>query len=274
MDLIHWTYDYMYKWYVKLYEKNENKQDIYAFVYETKKPSKKDKSKVEPFITRNITVVEKLDIALFKRGLYTLIDLKSPIRWIFFVHPEEKSVGTHTGLYADHYSFCYQKSDLKKPIHFHSTIYIPQIIDDRLIHYSGHNNDYFGDNIDIPRNGDVKEIIKNNIHQPKKQLLLDIIRRPWNDGIVGAAKKANTNKDKSKARPILSEEFCNKWIQKNIQALWAFGLREKDGIIWSIRIKTGREKQGIIYPAYYFTTSTEDELEFQNTLAVKLNTTL
>ena len=267
MDTIHWTYEYMYKWYAKLYQNSDKTPDIFAFVYESKKPNKNDESKVEPFITRNITVVEKLNIPLFKRGLYTLIDLKSPIRWIFFVHPEEKSAGSHTALYADHYSFCYEKGDLKKPIHFHSTVYIPQVMHEQLIHYSGHHNDYFEDNIDIPRNGDVPNIIKNDVHLPIKQFLLGLIRRPWNEGVIGGAKKSKINKDTLKARPRLSEEFCNKWNERHIQTLWGFGLRNQSGITWSIRIKTGREKHGNIYRAYHFTTDTEDEREFQNKLA-------
>lgn len=259
MEIIHWTYDYMYKWYSKLYDKTDRNQEIYSYVYESKKPSKKDESKVEPFITRNIVVLEKLNY--FTNGLYTLIDLNSPIKWLFFVHPEDKN----NILYADHFSFCYEIGDSKKPVHFHSTIYIPIIEGDQISHFTGHRKDYFEDNIDISKTGDVVHIIKNPVHKQYKELLLGLIRRPWTDGKIVGGGKRKINREK--AREKISDDFCYKWTENKIQNMWAFGIQNRNNIDWSIRIKTGREKIGQMYVAYHFTTSTEDEKLFQNKLA-------
>lgn len=55
MNIIKWSYDEMYKWYTKQHKINDEMTDeIKAIVYESKRPSKKDSTKLEPFIKKNI----------------------------------------------------------------------------------------------------------------------------------------------------------------------------------------------------------------------------
>lgn len=267
MALIRWTYDYMYKWYAKHYNPDAQQRDVFAFVYETKKPVKKDETKVEPFISRNIVVIEKQNISVFKHGLFTLMDLTSAKKWLFFVHPEEKTVDNHTFLYGDHYTFCFDQNDKKTPVHFHSTNYIPTVVQpfNRLKHVTDHQKDFFPDELDIARQGDVPNIIKNSNHADVKPLVLQLMRRPWATTSGGAKKPTTTP---YVARAIQSQAFCYQWATKGYKAMFAFGLRQNGRIIWSVRcVEKGREKKNHVYQAYHFTTSTSNELEFQNTLA-------
>lgn len=187
--------------------------------------------------------------------------------WLFFVHPEEKQAANSTYVYGDHYTFCYDKGDQKTPIHFHSTTYAPLVQPANIIqHVTSHVKDFFTDDFDMSRDGDVVEIIKNPAHAGVRTLILRLMRRPWT--VMSGAGKKRTNEARIQARTKLSDAFCEAWSHHECRALFAFGIRQPGGIVWSVRIvRKGREKANQMYEAYHFVTPTSDEREFQNRLA-------
>ena len=100
-----WKWDAFYKWLLKLLHYTETPAETAAnspalvWVYETRRPKKKDLGVLEPFIKPSIRYMGSSplqDATLFPNGLYVLADGD---KWLFLVFPtlvaEHGKVGNH-----------------------------------------------------------------------------------------------------------------------------------------------------------------------------------
>jgi len=219
---------------------------------------------------------------LFPNGLYTIIDDNaSNKQWLYFVFPLIKKCENKEIIFADHFTFCIDKTDKNNPCHFHSTFYYCTMNLKILNYVYQHIKDYFPDELDIPKKGNVDNIIVKETHTGYKPVLLDLIRKPWNqnkplyvdDG--GGKNKTRKYNIKPKARPIISVDFSYIWKEHEFKSMQAFGLKNvaTNKIQWSVSLfRKERERVNQVYTAYNFETdikknSNEIELDFQNTLA-------
>jgi len=283
-DVINWNYETMYTWYNKqniINDNDDGNRNIYAFVYESKSPSKKDKGTVESFITANMMCVGKMPIYLdeYPNGLYIVTEKNketSRSKWLFFVYPEKKMCFDKEKeiILADHFTFCLDSSDKKNSVHFHTTTYICyKDANKEETFASSRIKDYFPDKIKI--NKETKKEENGNIlkkHNGKiKDIIMDLMIYPWTSTAGGARKRRGRKSiDKLNHRTILSPTFNNLWDRCKFKGMIAIGIRnESDGkITWNVMfIRKERERVGQVYPAYVFTTDTADETVFQNTLA-------
>lgn len=289
-ETIHWKYDYMYKWYTKNQNNSKSSQssNITAIIYQSQK-AKKTEVDLEPFIKQNITYVGLSPIqnkTFFPNGLYTVMDDNiNKQQWMYFVYPMiKKCDNSKTEVnFADHFTFCYNKSDKKKSCHFHNTFYNCVYNLQKYTYTSVHRKDHFPDTLEIDiktshSNSDkgktflIKDtdIITKPAHEAVKPIILELMTVPWKDKLSsnGGAKKKTT--EKQKARKIISEDFSSLWKNIKIKEMFAFGIRNESNnkITWSVRFaRSGREYQGRAYTAYVFETDTNDEKVFQEKLA-------
>jgi len=271
---INWSYDVMYKWYAKQEAITGSTNEIVTFVYEWKRPSKKDEKKLEPFVTPNMVCLGKSplqDETLFHNGMYTVVERntqKTKNKWLFFVYPEEKDCFDKTYMIADHITFCVDKADKKKPVHFHSTTYLCNKFQDMTITSSIRSIDYLPEQLDLPKEGTVDNIIRETIHSKMKPIILDLMRYPWTSSSGGGMRRSKKTNIEHSAREIISHTFSELWNRCEFKMMFAFGTPVRDGITWSVRfVRKGRELRGHLYRAYVFTTETADEKVFQDTLA-------
>jgi hypothetical protein len=268
-DIIHWKYEYMYNWYNK---QDDNQVDnMRCIVYSAQRPKKKDTAHLECFVRHNITYIGKCPVQPihFANGLYTIMDNSSSNRkWMFFVFPTEKD-GI---MFADHYSFCYDKSDHKKPVHFHITMYGKDMMLDPNRYIDRKLNDFMPDDIDMSRKGNVEEILKV-CPAIDKQVVLDLMRRPWHRRPGTASTSSGGTRVQSALRipnkPIVSQAFNTMWESIELKDITAFGFtNDKGEVTWNVSFnRKGRRPQGRLEDAYVFTTASDDEKTFQDTLA-------
>jgi hypothetical protein len=267
MTDIQWSYETMRAWYLKQakYVDETKNAPVFAFVYESKKPSKSNSAKVEPFVTNNMkwaNLSPIQDKELFPNNLYTLLDGEdSKKQWLFFVFPTVKEYAdTNKELFADHFSFCLDPSDKKKPCHFHSTQYTCiKALRGAIKYASDHINDFMPDKLRLPTQDST--IFKK--HTEVKDTLLSIIKYPWMyDRMTGGAK--STNRAPKAIRPITGEpfhrEFCDKWTLWGIKRLSAIGIRKGNLVHWSVSIFKGRLKMGRLYRSLHYTTPVDNTL--------------
>jgi hypothetical protein len=263
MHAIDWDYDSMRAWYLKhaKYVDETKNVPVFGFLYEAKKPSYRNSTKVEPFVNTamkwsNLAPVQNKE--LFPNNLYTLIDAgESKKRWLFFVYPLVKQCtdAEQKELFADHFSFCIDKSDQKKPCHFHSTTYDCIRVAGDTKHKVAHTNDFMPDKLKLPANEG--NIFKQ--HVAAKGTLLDLIKYPWvyDRGPyqqTGGAK----NNNRVASRPITDapfhRSFCNKWSLWGIKRLYAIGVRKGNLVHWNVSVFKGRLKMNHMYQSLHYTT--------------------
>lgn len=265
---IQWKYDYMYSWYNKY--RDYPTEDLQCIVYHAQRPRGKGKAKLEleKFIRPNITFVGLCPVQYdeYENGLYTVLDdNKSNKKWMFFVYPSVKD-GI---LFADHHSFCFDSSDKKHPVHYHTTVYKKERIENTQMHeYTNRKyDDYMPANINIPRTGDVADILNKT---PYKDVVLNLIREPWWDTqSTGGAKKTEPRKEYVPNRPIISPNFDALWTTHEYKSMFAFGFKKGRSIHWTVSFhRKGRRPRGRVEVAYAFSLPlNHDEAVFQNTLA-------
>lgn len=266
MSILKWSYDEMYKWYTKQHKiYDEMSDDIKAIIYESKRPIKKESTKLEPFIKKNIIWVglsPLQDDSLFPNKLYLAYDdNKNKKQNLYFVFPKEKRVSDTTNfLAADHFTFLMDTSDKIKPCHFHTTRYMY----DTGMFFTGHVKDFMPDKLNFPDN--IPDIFKK--HQNEKPFLLELISFPWKQLRQGGSRKQN--KSAETARYISDNEaFCNKWQEERVKKAVVFGIKRNDKICWTATIyKMGRMREAYGYAAMYFETpilpqESDYEKEFQ-----------
>ncbi len=258
---IDWKYDDMYNWFTKQHKINDiMSPDVKAIIYESKRPSKRDSTILEPFIRKNIIwtgLCPLQDDTLFPNKLFLVYDdNKNTKQNLFFVFPKQK---TTQFLAADHFTFLHDTSDKKKPCHFHSTRYVYD--SDR--YFAGHFRDFMPDELVLPQ--DSSNIFLK--HTQEKDFLLDLISLPWNQFQSGGTKRY-TQKSKEKAEYIKdNQEFCNKWREQNVKKAVVFGIRKNNKMCWTATVyKQGRFREAFGYSGLYYETSVnleEYDKEFQ-----------
>jgi hypothetical protein len=260
----------MYKWYVKQINNENNNNNLLVIVYDSQKPAKNE-NLLEPFIKKNIISIQKSPIQnyeLFNNGIFTIIDdNKSMKNNLFFLFPTSKLYKSQNIFLANHFTFCYDKSDPNKACHFHTTEYNCK---NNTRFLTEHIKDFFSDKLIIPKYGDIPNIIKRTPHLHYKPFILDLLRLPWinnnnnNNNSVGGAKT-----QKQIARNILSNKFSQLWTQFKFKSMNSFGfILPNNHVIWNVDfIRKGRESRGLLQQAYIFETTSDNEILFQNTLA-------
>lgn len=249
----------MYKWYTKQGKMRDSLHEIvYAIIYDSKKPSKKDVGKVEPFIKRNIIYVGESPLQndeFYPDGLYLVYDDNSNRKqWLYFVNPTNKEGTT----FANHMSFCFDKSDKNKACHFHSTKYDCNGIDDYTYR---HVKDYFSDKLELP--GDEVDILKQPFHRQQRTFILDLMKLPWLQ-VNGGGKRVVTNQKSKheKHRPIKCTAFCDFWHNNSVKNMTAIGIRHNNTITFSISVFVkGRTVNNRLYKSFVFTCKAEDDYE-------------
>lgn len=135
---MNFNYKTFYDWYQDHYDDkklcdNEN-EAIVLHYNSTVKYGKNPYSKKQQFkVCENQKVAKFLPVkqsSNFPYGMFIVVDYKSKLgtMWLLFVFPRQKQNSqneTIDGLFADHYSFCYNLENKKKPVNFHSTSYEP-----------------------------------------------------------------------------------------------------------------------------------------------------
>ena len=252
----------MYDRYVKYSKVVDESSDIIAVVYESKKPAKKDQSKLEPFIKQNIIHVGLAPIQdklLYPNGLYTAFDdKKSDKRWLFFVSPSlvKCTDNDHAFLAANHYTFCLDQSDKDKECHFHSTKYYCMLNDEVISYKTNHEKDFFSDKLLLP--SDETKILKHH-YGATKDSIVKLMKFPYllNIQSGGARRKSTT---KQVARPITNIDFCSLWSRCGFKGMRAFGVRKNKRIHWTVcLIEKGRHARGVLQNAFAFDTSADEE---------------
>lgn len=259
-----WSYDVMYKWYTKQGKIRDSLYEIiYPVIYDAKRPNKKNQTQVEPFIKRNIIYVGESplqDYTLFPNGLYLLYDDNGDTKkWLYFVYPTQKECSAgKTVMFADHLSFCQDKSDKKNPCHFHSTTYDCAADNDYTFR---HVKDYFSDQLN-EINDSSTDIIKHPFHRQKRSCILSIMQLPWHQIQVGSGNKKKRKESKPKHRPISNEKFCTFWNENRIKHTCMIGIRNNDIIIFSIAIyKKGRTNNNELYTSFVFQCHKDSDYE-------------
>lgn len=272
-DTIAWSYQSMYKWYAK--QEYPESNEIVAIIYQTQK-CKKDRKILEPFIKQNIVYVGKSLVQndeLFPNGLFVVMDdNKKEEMNLFFVFPESKDFYGEQKLVADHFRFLWNETDKRNHCNFHITNYMCKQGGKTKKYLTLHEKNNFPSPLSIPRHGDVPSLFsKQESIIPYREPLIDLVRLPWKhdqsiDSNKGGGKKHKSH-IKIPARPMLVELFSYLWRDAQFKAMFAFGVRNKNGITWSVRfVRKNREKQGQVYTAYVFDTPDENEENFQKTL--------
>jgi hypothetical protein len=263
-----WTYEDMYKWYTKQGKvKDPLYEIVYSVIYDAKKPSKKDLSKVEPFIKRNIIYVGESpvqDANIFPNNLYIAYDDNlSDKKWLYFIHPKHDICEGNDTLFADHLSFVIDSTDKIKPCHFHTTKYYCVSGFTKWEYKTDHVKDHIPDKLNL--NDDFTELFKKN--SGLKNLIENIMKFPWQNN-NGGTRRRNKTINSQTARNIMNQTFCSLWEEKKIQNITVFGFRLKDEIIFSVKIITkGKLLNSRLYPAIIFKTKVFNEEEFQEYLA-------
>lgn len=275
MHDIHWNYEAMRAWYLKntKYVDETKNVPVYGFLYESKKPSKSNNAKVEPFVAKNMKLVGLSPIQnkeLFPNNLYTLMDEEdSKKKWLFFVFPTVKECANTQAkeLFGDHFTFCIDPSDKKKPCHFHSTQYTCiKALGGAVKYTSDHINDFMPDKLSLP----TQEVAIFNKHIEIKDILLNIIKYPWIYDRPPQTTMGGAKNSKIVSRPITGEpfhrEFCNNWTIWGIKRLYAIGVRKGNVIHWSISIFKGRLKRGRLYRSLHYTMPVASSDAFEHEL--------
>jgi len=253
----------MYKFYTKQHVISDINNDVISIVYESKRPCKKDITKLEPFVKHNIVYVglsPVQDYGLHELGIYLVYDDNANDKqWLYFVCPKRETCkdSDNSFLAANHYTFCYDKGDKTKPCHFHSTMYncLFQQISNSLVYKCDHTNDFIPDKITIPI--DESLILKKHSHVRK--LIVKTMMYPYSQEHIGGTKR---RKSKCLARDISNKEFCDLWYRRKIKSMKAFGIKQGDKYHWSIYVKDqSRIIQGRLYDAYYLITDIADKHE-------------
>ena len=258
----------MYSWYNK--HKDSPIESIQCIVYHAQRPRGKGntKTELEKFIRPNITYVGRCPVqdSNYKHGLYTVLDdNKSQKKWMFFVYPTEKE-GV---IFADHHSFCFDASDKSHPVHYHTTVYKKEMIEntDKFEYTDRKYNDYMPADTKMSRTEPVENILTKT---PYKDIVLRLIREPWRNTEGGTRRtSALSRKEYVPNRPIISPTFNALWEEHDFKSMFAFGVAQGVNIHWSVSFhRKGRRPPGSVQTAYYFTLSNDhDESVFQSTLA-------
>lgn len=276
--MIPWTWKVFHHWVLYALdaksgspplERYDPLDPVIALVYEAQRPKKKDMARLEPFVKPNIRFIGKSPLQnteLFPNGIIPLGDRD---KWLFLVFPTTVP-GTNTKV-ANHFTFVLDKNDTKKPCHFHSTFYTQPSLGITTPHFwmEVHTKDYFPDELTLPDAGTTDAILHQPVHEPYKAFLLDWMRLPWSQGVK---KKNETHggAQENPQRPIVSQRFSTLWLERAYRCMVAFGMRDLygGGIRWTVRfVRKGRRPTNRMEMAYVFTTPTEDERVFQETLA-------
>jgi hypothetical protein len=258
-----WTYESMYNWYTKQGKIRDPLYEIvYSVIYDAKKPSKKDNN-LEPFIKRNIVYVGESpvqDNIIFPNNLYLAYDdNRTNQKWLYFIYPTINACGSNDIIFANHLTFVEDPTDKKNPCHFHNTRYLCDYFINKWRYTTDHIKDYIPNKLSFS-NFDFTTLFKNN--SGMKNALLNIIKYPWKKDIkVGGTNKKN-KVEKIKARNITNKLFCEMFEEYNIKNITAFGFKQDNEIIFSIKvIKKGKLVNGVIYPAMIFKTKSLDDYE-------------
>ena len=250
MSEISWTYKYMYDRYVKYSKMSDESSDIIAVLYESKKPAKKDQSKLEPFIKQNIIHVGLAPIqdkSLYPSGLYIAFDE----RWLYFVSPGmvKCTDNDHAFLAANHYTFCLDQSDKDKSCHFHSTKYYWMLNDEVISYKTNHEKEFL----------DETKILKHH-YGATKDSILNLMKYPYLQNIQSGGARRKSTATKQVARSITNIEFCSLWSRCGFKGMRAFGVRKNKRIHWTVcLIEKGRHARGVLQHAFAFETSADEE---------------
>lgn len=247
-----WTYDAMHKYYTKqdmlrdpLYE------IVYPIIYESKKPSKRQQEKVEPFIKQNIKFIGESPVQDYNRfpsGVYLVYPDKNDVKkWLYFVTPSYVQCdGTqYKELLANHLTFCHDKSDKKKSCHFHSTHYHCTTLPNNTIEFNYlHRKDFFPDKLTS-----FDGILKDNRNIIMQDFIFDVMKYPYEQHNGGGHRGEKANKHV--ARPISNKRFCDLWEPYKLKSITCFGFANKDIVVFTIKVMSrGRIISNRLYPAF------------------------
>lgn len=255
-----WTYESMYKWYTKQdMIKNDLYQIVYPIIYHSKRPSKKDLNKIEPFIKQNIVYVGESPLQneqQFPNGVYLLYATKpDPKQWLYFVTPKKIQClnSDQTEVMANHLSFCYDKSDKNKACHFHNTEYYCLKKGNNIEYRYDHHNDFFPDKLESLDN-----IIKNAANAHIRDFTIDLIQYPGKQKASGGGRK---NKPDI-ARPITNNVFCQHWHTYKLKSITCFGVKQENEMVFTIKVVgPGRIVNTRLYPAFVLKCRVGDNYE-------------
>jgi hypothetical protein len=275
MPAIHWDYNVMRSWYIKhaKYNDQDTKNDpVFAIVYESKRPreTKKNGIRLEPFVTdetKFLSISPVSNKSLSPYDLYVLCDkIDSKRKSLYLVYPREKPcLDGSKALFGDHFTFCLDASDKKKPCHFHTTFYTCDSVAGESMFYDGENRDYMPDKLTLP--ADEPNIFKK--HSVAKETLMEFITFPWtqktkptNTTNGGAKRKNPVQAHRPISTTVFHEEFCDKWVNENVKSLRAIGIRRGRDVHWSVSIvPKGRRRIGLKYKGLHYITRVSDDFE-------------
>lgn len=255
-----WTYDDMYKWYTKQHMIHDSSDEVLVIMYDSKKPSKKDAHMLEPFVKRNIKYVGKApvqDKRLYPNGVFLVYDDNaSKKKWLYFVYPTREN----NNILANHFTFCHDISDKRKPCHFHSTLYTTVVSVEGTRFRQDHEKDFMSDTLQFPE--DEGAIFVK--HPESKPFLLKTIQHPWKSEQVGGGRKPS--QIQTPAHHIRNGEFCRQWSEYGVKALMCFGIRVGNTYVWNMHFEEkGRRPAATLRPAVRIETPVYQDAEMYET---------
>lgn len=128
-----------------------------TYKYPSAKPGQYGK-KLRFKVTESQKVAKFLPIEhsrYFPNGMFLIADYDSKLgdSWLIFVYPRKKYLNDIPiyGVAGDHFSFCYNPQNTKKPVNFHTTEYKP-MIEDGSLGITDHVIKMYADQSEIPGN--------------------------------------------------------------------------------------------------------------------------
>ena len=110
-------------------------------------------------------------------------DNTSNKQWLYFVKPcETKCINSNdiSFLAANHFTFCYDKSDKNKKCHFHSTEYDCKVMNSIPVYRAMHRRDFMPDVLNLL--DDYNSIFTK--HTDDKPYLIKLIEYPWHQEVI------------------------------------------------------------------------------------------
>jgi len=201
------TYGHMYNWYKAAIGTDAFPitDDVKVFVYEANYQAidRQRRSRprsglrydrdgsTRPFTRPGIVVTRVLDESfadpvMYPHGLYLVTESEDKRvdrkRRMYFVFPfEKRKAAGGVFMAGDHFTFCMDSNDKKTPLHFHLTVYVPDLVQSELGR-ALHINDYLPSAFTLPMTPDAflaGPLLKENTVRARGSVIHKLLAHPF-----------------------------------------------------------------------------------------------
>ena len=229
------TYGHMYNWYKAAIgtEAFPITDDVKVFVYES--------NGTRPFTRPGIVVTRVMDESfadpvMYPHGLYLVTESEDKRvdrkRRMYFVFPFEKRKATGGVFMAgDHFTFCMDSNDKKIPLHFHLTVYVPDLVQSELGR-ALHINDYLPSAFTLPITPDAflaGPLLKDDTVRARGSVIHKLLAHPFTPQPQqqgGARRRSNKA---PRARGSARRSFDDAWYALPLHRVIMMAVARADG---------------------------------------------